>query len=664
MNYIKTVIFLICILAFNYIVGTACLKLIKKNKSNFTLKIIAGFIALFLLGFCVGLPSQVLAASWNVYFIIFCIVISLVLIISILFVKKDLSTLFKRISKSPIHFIKHHLLQYWFIYLLVILFSAFSILNTQPYLWCNYHDDYYLAKVVNLQGAPHLLDEQYLLGQKIIRTSFFSYISAQGYRFLNTYELTYAALGSIFRIDLTFFCRFSMCIYIYLIVFLTYKLLAEKFIKNVYISQYTLLIFALLLIPAGYASSLKLSIRMFENWRFQTAIYYGGSIVRVLGLPFFILGFSELIKKFNGKSILCFLSCFLLLLSFQTSTISYFVFIAPILIFLLVLKGVNTKLEGRKKNLLTIIIVTLFLLLITLSDQIISCFPIDMSRCNDLIKSYTPYYNDIFICDIFALLGFIPVAMSIYLHRKESNIFYIDLFILCAYLVFRFNKSNYYIAIVSQYRFYSALRILTSVLLLIIIITGIFLVSIISKLKQKFSQVIIPIISVALVLCTVSKIYINRKHVITYTKEAQSATPQGYSLKILTNNDKMLPNMIVNVGNYFNKMPYGNYRLLSEGQIPYKNTYIDNESFLLASNRIELFFNGTKEEEESNSNYRLVLQFLRGNAPYASVDQIIRQSAIKYVFTTREKCKDDLVAYYHKVVYHDKKNHAWLIAIV
>lgn len=664
MNYIKTFIFLICILAFNYIVGTACLKVFKKEKSNFTLKIVAGFITLFLLGFCVGLPAQVLAASWTIYFIAFCIVMGIVLILSILFVKHDLINVLKRVKKKPLYFIKHHLLQYWFIYLLVFFFSAFSILNTQPYLWCNYHDDYYIAKVVNLQGAPHLLDEQYLLGLKIVRSSFFTYISAQGYRFLNTYEVTYAALGSIFGIDLAFFCRFSICIYMYLIVFLTYKLLAEKFIKNIYTSQYALLVFSLLLIPAGYASGLKLSIRMFENWRFQTAIYYGGSIVRVLGLPLFILSFSELINKINIKSIFSFLCCFILLLSFQTSALSYLFFIAPILLFLLILKGVNIKVIGRKKNILFIIIVTLFLLLITLSDQILSCFPIDMSRCNDLIKSYTPYYNDIFICDIFALFGFIPVAMSLYLDRKKDQLFYIDLFILCAYLVFRFNKSNYYIAMVSQYLFYSALRIMTSVLLLIIFSTGVFVVNILSKVKQRISQIIIPIVSLAMVLCTVTNVYANRGKVIKYTKEAQSATPQGYSLKILTDNDKMLPDMIANVGNYFNKLPYGNYRLLSEGQIPYKNTYIDNESFLLASNRIELFFNGTKGEEESNSNYRIVLKFLKGEADYSTAVQIIRQSGIKYIFTTREKCKNELVANNNKILYNDKENHAWLIAIV
>lgn len=663
MNYIKTVIFLLCILVFNYIAGSACLKHLKKDKNNFSHKIIFGFILLFLLGFCVGFPSQLFALSWNVYFILFCIVLGLVLILSILFVKNDLIMAFVKMREHPLHFIRQHFTQYWFVYLLVILFSAFSILNTQPYLWCNYHDDYYIAKVVNLKGTPHLLNEQYHFGLQIARSSFLSYIHAQGYRFITTYELTYAALGSIFGIDLSFFCRFSICIYIYLIVFLTYKLLAEKYIKNIYTSQYALLIFSLLLIPAGYASNLKLSIRMFENWRFQTAIYYGGSVVRVLGLPLYILAFNNLISEINLKSIFSFALTFVLLLSFQASALSYLLFIAPILLFLLILKRVNSKVEGHKKSIWLIIVFTLFLLLITLSDQIVSYFPIDMSRCNDLLKSYLPYYNDIFICDIFASLGFIPAAMSLYLHRNEEEKFYIDTFILCAYLVFRFNKSNYYLAVISQYLFYSGLRIMTSVLLLIIITAGILLISIINAWKTRISQIIIPIISLSLVIGTCTNVYINRKKVVTFTKEAQSATPQGYSLKILTDNDKMLPDMIVNIGNYFNKLPYGNYRLLSEGQIPYKNTYIDNESFLLASNRIELFINGIDTEDGSTDSYWALIKFLRGETDYSTAAQTIKQSGIKYVFTTRENCKNELVANKHKVIYYDQKNNAWLIAI-
>ena len=123
----------------------------------------------------------------------------------------------------------------------------------------------------------------------------------------------------------------------------------------------------------------------------------------------------------------------------------------------------------------------------------------------------------------------------------------------------------------------------------------------------------------------------------------------------------MLPDMIANVGNYFNKKPYGNYRLLSEGKIPYKNTYIDNESFLLASNRIELWFAST--DGQTNIDYTNILKYLEGKETYKQVENIFKYAKFKYVFTTRSKCKDDLLKHNFKVVLIDRKNHSWLLEL-
>ena len=152
-----------------------------------------------------------------------------------------------------------------------------------------------------------------------------------------------------------------------------------------------------------------------------------------------------------------------------------------------------------------------------------------------------------------------------------------------------------------------------------------------------------------------------RIEIIKYTKDAESATPLGYSLKTLTANDKLLPDIVLNVGNYFNKKPYGNYRLLSEGKIPYKNTYIDNESFLLASNRIELWFAST--DDQTNVDYTEILNYLKGKETYQQVERIFKYAKFRYVFTTRKNCKNDLLKHNFKVVQNDQKNHSWLLEL-
>lgn len=109
---------------------------------------------------------------------------------------------------------------------------------------------------------------------KLFFASRFAYAKAQGYRALNTYELLYSFFGSLFHISLVFFCRCTMTFHNYAIVFFIVKLFVSIFVDEK-ISQYSILF--LLLIPAGYAAKgdLSFKIRMYDNWRFQTAIYGG-----------------------------------------------------------------------------------------------------------------------------------------------------------------------------------------------------------------------------------------------------------------------------------------------------------------------------------------------------------------------------------------------------
>ena len=285
MNYLKTPLFLIFFGLYCYLIGSAFTKLFNIKKNTFEKKIVSGFFVIFLIGFFIGLPSQLFSISWNEFFIMFTITNVILLILSFRYVKSELFDDFYAIKEKPKEIILSHLKKRWFIYLLVVLFSILSILNTQPYLWCNYHDDYYIAKVVNLQGTPHLLNEIYEVGQRLTYNSRFDYLKAQGYRGINTYELIYAYFGSLFHIDITFFCKFSLCIYIYLITFFVYKIFADEILGYKNSTQFSLLVFCFLLIPSGYAQSHKIAIRMFENWRFQTAIYYGGSIIRDSAIP-------------------------------------------------------------------------------------------------------------------------------------------------------------------------------------------------------------------------------------------------------------------------------------------------------------------------------------------------------------------------------------------
>ena len=584
---------------------------------------------------------------------------------NIFFCKEDLLDRFQKLRANPKKLLWNHLKKYWFIYTLVILFATLSIFNTVPYLWANYHDDYYIAKMVNLVGSPHLLDENYVNGAKLIRNSFFSYPLQQGYRSLNTYELTYAYLGTLFQINIPFFCRFTLVIYMYFLVFLTYQIFVEKFIGDNNYSQYALIFFSLLMIPSGFMSSIHhFSIRMFENWRFQTAIYFGGSFVRVLGLPLLILSFSHLCEKFDRRSISTFIAIILVLLSFQVTIAGYLMFILPIFIVVFILNRISKRHTRRNYFELCIIICFIFLLIVLLSNILIEYLPFNTSKYNNYYDIYHSYYNDIFICDMFALTGFIPTMMLSYLYRKNNSKFLPCIIILFCYLMFRLNAASKYICLISNYTFYVTLRIITSILLLIVCCWGIFVVQVIYTFvhSHKVARRIAPLINLILVVAIFVGIVKNDPSFTKYIASGQGMTPIGYSKETVLNNDKMLPNSIVEVGDYFNKLPYGNYKLLSSAKIPYKSTYIDNVSFMMASNRIELWMTTQNYQMDD---YKVMTKFLNGTIPYYVVDYIFKKYNLKYVFTTKQICKDQLLLNNNfKVILGNKEKKYWLMKAV
>lgn len=70
-----------------------------------------------------------------------------------------------------------------------------------------------------------------------------------------------------------------MVIHNYILVLLVYYALAEVFAgKETALSQYVLLPFVVFIIPFGYLN-VESFIHMYDGWQFQTAIFYGGSVV-------------------------------------------------------------------------------------------------------------------------------------------------------------------------------------------------------------------------------------------------------------------------------------------------------------------------------------------------------------------------------------------------
>ena len=637
MNYVLMPIFLIIITIIYYILGRHFMEMFHVQKHQYAFRILTGFLTVFFIGFIIGFPMQLLSLSW----ILFAIVYALVLILCLVFTIRHYHMTFDK-SKLSKKTLKCHFKKYWFVYLLTCLFTLLSVTNTQPYYLNNYNDDYYIAKVVHLIQTPHLLNQNYFYGNVISTSGHLANALAQGHRMFNTYEVVYSALCSYFHISPVFFCRFVMVIHNYYLTFLLYTMFAGLFLKES-ISQYSLMVFAFLMIPSGYASrgNLPIKIRMYENWRFQTAIFYGGSVTRVFSLPLFLYFGSFWVKKISKNYILTYIFILLALLSFQTNALSYFIIVSLVLIVAKIERMILYKFDTRKKKVYySIIFLSLAFIVLIISNTILSSFDWIAKNIDNNAQTYELYYANAFIYDFFALTGFASITYMMYLDHGKYRLLSFSLLLI--YLIFRLDTNSYLLTLLS-FNSYGGARMLTSLLMMCMLYCGMILVKLITY-KNRAKR-LCGMLSFVIVFATITGIYINNDTLKKYNLVEDNMTSVGYSLKPVLANQYMLPTPIAQTGLYFNTLKYGQYRLMSEYSIPYEHTYIDSHCLLYSSNRIELYYFLSKQNTESIANY------LAGKKNYNDILGILKVSKCNYILTTRINIKNDL------------KSHGWITKI-
>lgn len=639
MNYLLSLLFLILIFSLYFVIGDTLSKYIHTKSNTFANKIIIGFITVFLIGFLVGFPLQVFSLSWLLFAVLF---IGALVVFSIIIIKNRKSTFqqyLHHFQENPQGVIFSHLKRYWFVYLLVIVFSLLSCMNTQPYYLNNYRDDYYISKVVNLVGEKHLLSEDYGIGIALVRTSLFSYAKITGYRIFNTYELTYSVLGSVFHISLPFFCRFTMVIHNYLICFMTYTLFTSLFVEED-LAQYGNLFFCLLMIPAGFAASgmHPIYIRMFENWRFQTGIFYGGSVTRVLSLPLLFYYGEELFAHNYKGNYLFLLVVTLTLTAFQTIAICYVILYLPLLLLGKILSFIINK-SLRHAPMKIIMTIAIFFSILVMGDMIMMRLPFNTTKLVSNAMHFSLYYANVFTYDFFALLGLVALA-TLLVFEKDHNAKLIEGGILLLFLMFRFNKSSMFLSLITG-NFYGIARELTSVLMLMAVFMAIFMIRILARLPKK--KVILSLLALITVISTLGFICENKENILQYTKIEDNMTKKWYSFKILLDNDQMLPEISVEVGRYFNKLKGDHYYVVCEQSIPYEGTILCDQSILLSSSKIQLFYGDPK----------YINEYLEGRIAYNYIKALLDAYHCQYILTTRPKIAKDLS---HNGYYYAIKN--------
>ena len=405
MQYVLTFLFIGFSYIVNWVIGREINNEILHREDIFCLNFVVGWLFFNTIEWGIGLVCQLALTSWKIYFIsnVFILSVTILFIFVKYFKKNHLKLDFDHLFSA----IVSHIKKYWFVYLMVGVFSTLSITNMQPFTVNNYSDDHYIVKIVHLINSPVLLNETYSTGNVAKLSGIKSLLNLQGHRVINTYELTYGFISTVFHINPVFFCRFVITIFNYFIVFLIIMLFSSQFVGEE-LAQFSLMYFTFLLIPSGFAAkgNALIKIRMFENWRFQTAIYMGGSIVRITAIPISL--FNLLVYLENKKSGLV-LSALIIstYLSFQTTFVSYVflcLFVAEIVSVILAVV--------RKRNITkdTIISLGLFMAIvfcIAISSKVGKVLNINTQ---EIYTKYLPYNKDSFTYDFFAKYSLIPAA--------------------------------------------------------------------------------------------------------------------------------------------------------------------------------------------------------------------------------------------------------------
>lgn len=586
MNWLCSFLYYVFII-FQYLMIGKALVSFSKLKEKLSYYLITGFFSTYAIAFLVAFPSQVFRISWKTYFILQLIVFLFIDILCFFKNKTFFQSLFNK-NKLSFSNVKVVFSRNWLLVLFVILFTIFSMSNQVQYYDLNYDDYYYIGKMVNLVDSPQLFNENYYNGSLEVATVGLN-------RLVNTYELSYSFFATLFHVDIPFFCRVTMIIHNYWLFAIVFKELASKFVKEDY-AQYTLLPFFFFLIPAGWLYhginldflNISFYIRSYDLWQFQTAAFYGGSIVRMIAIPALYIYSEPLIQKMNFRNFIVVMLVCISFLGFSSVFMQILVlFLFFILLGKLIYLSIKYYKNGNKKRLILNISLIMFLIFSLFFTKLIDNFAFfNLEKYTQALNDYLPFIDVWYKQDLFLNFGWIFVLFCcLYcLYKRNLSVSFWAV-ILCIFIVFRSNYFPEFIITSAFNYFFVPLRTVSSLQYIFVFAFGTCFVQFSSWIfSSKIFYNLTSIVSVILVL-----IYFSTHYQVICSQNflGSGISSAGWDFsRVFDLGTKMMPKIFVEVGDYFNNLPYGNYNLYTPGAFDYENHVAQGAGFVMSSNRI------------------------------------------------------------------------------
>lgn len=455
-DYVIGMIFYIVFILFLYFVGSSILK----NDSE-PYRFLTGYLIYSVLIGVGGIIIQQLNTSWNVFFGYFILVVIILLIFSFYKIKKENIKLF------PLS-LKKFLKNYWFLFVISLILIVIS-LSYQDWIWLNncLDDGQYLNKMATLPYIDNpfiIAPATGLLGSSnIFRLDVFTTGELENSVYMFLTQVTPSIFARIFMSGFNYFLLVN-CIFVF----------AEKIIKSCNINynkstiQYISCIVILFIFNWDFLNQSGI-IMVQDSWQFNTAMYYGSSIVRTMGIMLIIIHFIDK-EKIGLKDVLI-----VLLISIALTSKS--IIALPVIFTSGVAYLLSTYIISEKKYRFIAIMITFILIVI---GTILG----NTEKISSVILTQISYNID----NWFLVLAVIILLVSF--SFKSKVVTKCNLTILIIGILIIFDPINNIFEKLSVYDFVAA-RNLTTLIYTMIIMVSIYIYILLNKLEFMKNKLVL-----------------------------------------------------------------------------------------------------------------------------------------------------------------------------
>lgn len=513
LQYLTGFLWLGVMITFLYSIGTVLFE----EERFMPKRLMIGYIVYSFFVAIVGIPCQLLNLEWK-YFAIGLTAVWLFLIAYIIFKIRDGK------DKIYIYSVKKFIKENWFLFVICVLFEIIMLSNVLPWWFNNHLDDgYYLNKVMELPYLSNPFAFNYSTGFLTTSNQFDIYL-------LSSHELELSAYCYIFRICPTLFCRVFVSGFHFFLLVNCITVFAKEIqtgARKKIDDKYLQFCSIIALLFCCYEVYLKNHNIIYNDLNQAVyALYYGSSIVRMMGFMFLLYPFLSC-SQISIKLILQVVIISIVLISKSS--------IACPLIVVAAIAFVMRTLVINKKYFLSILAILFILALSIVLNSNIDEYISNVSL-HSLINN-----------TVFSIILLLGILLTFFVRNKKIKEFNLLLLIMIA-LIFCPLIQN----ISTLFSFYAFVkgRMITSLLYLIVVTLFTYCCVAIfsSNLSEKSNKHIIAILISCMTIFPFYTICISGGEVYTLDDGSLISSNPIFSWKVLFRNPEIIPNSTIKLG--------------------------------------------------------------------------------------------------------------------